>query len=95
MAWTSIIAIYSLFWVLSAFIILPFGIKSHTEAGVEMVKGQADGAPVNFRPLRTILLTTVLATVLFLLFYFNYTHEWITAEDIDIFGSSERLEQLQ
>ena len=95
MAWTSIIAIYSLFWVLSAFIILPFGIKSHTEAGVEIVKGQADGAPVNFRPLRVVLLTTALSTVLFLLFYFNYTNQWVTAEDIDIFGSGERLEQIQ
>ena len=93
MAWTSIIAIYSLFWVLSAFIILPFGIRSHAETGIEMVRGQADGAPVEFRPRRTLVLTTILATLAFLLFYFNYTNGWVTVEDIDIFGSRDRLEQ--
>lgn len=93
MDWTSIIAIYVLFWVLSAFVILPFGIRSHTEAGMEMVKGQADGAPVSFRPGRVLRNTTLLATLAFLLFYFNYTNEWITVDDIDFFGSRERLDQ--
>ena len=45
---TSVAAIYILFWVTAAFIILPIGIRSHHETGVEMVKGQSDGAPVNF-----------------------------------------------
>lgn len=95
MEWTSIIAIYVLFWVLSAFVILPFGIRNHAETGIEMVKGQADGAPVEFKPGRTLLLTTLLATLIFLLFYFNYTNGWITVEDIDFFDSRERLEQLE
>jgi phosphatidylinositol glycan class B len=29
MRWTSILAIYSLFWVLSAFLVLPFGVRTH------------------------------------------------------------------
>ncbi|MEW4466697.1 DUF1467 family protein [Parasphingorhabdus sp. JC815] len=95
MEWTSIIAIYVLFWVLSAFVILPFGIRSHAETGIEMVKGQSDGAPVEFKPGRTLVLTTVLATLMFVFFYFNYTNEWITVADIDFFGSRERLESLQ
>ncbi len=93
MAWTSILAIYVLFWVLSAFIILPFGIRSHSESGMEMVKGQADGAPVNFRPGRILGFTTLLATLAFGLFYLNYSYQWITVDDIDFFGSRERLEQ--
>ena len=91
MEWTSIIAIYVLFWVISAFIILPIGIRNHHETGVEMVRGQADGAPVNFRPLRVILLTTALATFAFAAFYLNYVNEWLTIADIDFFGSAERL----
>ncbi len=94
MEWTSILAIYVLFWVLSAFIILPIGIRNHHETGIEMVEGQADGAPVNFRPGRVILFTTVLATVAFGLFYLNYANGWITVDDIDFFGSRERLEAL-
>ncbi|WP_422343932.1 DUF1467 family protein [Parasphingorhabdus sp.] len=93
MEWTSIIAIYVLFWVISAFIILPIGIRSHTESGVEMIKGQADGAPVNFKPRKVLLYTTILATLAFILFYFNYTNQWITVEDIDFFGSRERMGQ--
>lgn len=88
---TSIVAIYILFWVLSAFIVLPIGIRNHHESGVEMVKGQADGAPVNFRPLRVLLLTTLLATAAFGLFYLNYANGWITLDDIDIFESRERI----
>ena len=88
---TSIIAIYVLFWVLSAFVVLPFGIKNHHEMGVDLVKGQADGAPANFRPLRVLLYTTLLATALFGLFYLNYLYGWITLDDIDFFGSRDRL----
>lgn len=91
MDWTSILAIYVLFWVISAFIVLPVGIRSHAETGADMIKGQADGAPVNFRPGKVISYTTLLATLAFLLFYFNYTNQWITVEDIDFFGSRERL----
>lgn len=91
MEWTSVVAIYILFWVISAFIILPIGIRNHHETNTEMVKGQADGAPVNFRPWRVILWTTVLATLAFALFYFNYVNGWLTIEDIDFFSSRERL----
>lgn len=91
MAWTSIIAIYVLFWVMSAFFILPIGIRNHHESGIEMVEGQADGAPVNFHPLRIILHTTLLATAAFVLFYLNYVYGWIGVEDIDVFGSEERF----
>lgn len=34
MKWTSILAIYALFWVLSAFLVMPFGLRTHDEAGV-------------------------------------------------------------
>ena len=59
MAWTSIIAIFFLFWVLSAFLVLPFGVRTHDEAGVERVPGQADSAPVHFRPRRVAARATV------------------------------------
>ena len=88
---TSILAIYVLFWVMAAFIVLPIGIRNHHESGIEMVKGQADGAPVNFRPVRILLLTTMLATAAFGLFYLNYANGWITLDSIDFFNSRERL----
>ena len=41
-----------LFWVMSAFLVLPFGVRTHDEAGIAKVPGQADSAPANFRPRR-------------------------------------------
>lgn len=79
----SIIAIYVLFWVLSAFVILPIGIKSHEELGMETVAGQADGAPGNFRPLQVILRTTLLSAALFGLYYVNYIYGWIDRHSFD------------
>lgn len=80
---TSVLAIYFLFWVMSAFIMLPFGVRTADEAGVEKVPGQADSAPVNFRPGRLMLRATVIAAVLTALFIANFTYGWITAADID------------
>jgi predicted secreted protein len=85
MKWTSIIAIYALFWVMSAFLVLPFGVRTHDEAGMEKVRGQADSAPANFRPRRIALRATVLAIVLFGLFYVNYVNDWIGPADLDFF----------
>lgn len=86
MKWTSIVAIYALFWVMSAFILLPFGVKTHEEAGVEMIPGQADSAPVQFRPLRHVIRATILSIVLFVIYYINYVNGWIGPDDLNFFG---------
>ncbi|HMT42331.1 DUF1467 family protein [Sphingorhabdus sp.] len=83
MNWTSIIAIYALFWVLSAFVILPIGVRSYEEMGLEKVPGQADGAPGNFRPGVILLRTTLLSAALFGLFYANYVYGWIDRHSFD------------
>jgi predicted secreted protein len=77
MSWTSIVAIYALFWVLTAFVILPIGVRTHEEMGVEKTPGQADSAPANFRPGIIILRTTLLSLGLFGLYYLNYVNGWI------------------
>lgn len=87
MKWTSVLAIYALLWVMSAFLMLPFGIKTHEEAGIEKVPGQADSAPANFRPGRVVLRATVLAAVLCALYVANYVQGWIGPEDLNFFGS--------
>lgn len=86
MKWTSILAIYSLFWVMSAFLVMPFGMKTHEEAGIDKVAGQADSAPANFDPKRIAFRATVLALVLFGLFYANYVNDWVSTEDFNLFG---------
>jgi predicted secreted protein len=85
MHWTSIIAIYALFLALSVFLVLPFGVKTHDEAGIGKVRGQADSAPAEFRPWRMFLRAAILAAVLFGLFYVNYVNGWISAQDLNLF----------
>lgn len=84
MQWTSIVAIYVLFWVMSAFVLLPFGVKTADEAGVAKVPGQADSAPVNFRPGRIVVRATILSAALTALFELNYRYGWIGVEDLDV-----------
>lgn len=86
MLWTSILAIYVLFWVLSAFLVMPFGVKNHAETGEPLVPGQSDGAPANFNPRRILIGTTIVATVLFTLYYANYVEGWVGVEALDMFG---------
>ena len=86
MKWTSIVAIYSLFWVLSAFILLPFGVKTHDEAGIPKIPGQADSAPANFRPGRVAARATVLAALLCGLYVSNYAYGWIEVDDLNVVG---------
>jgi predicted secreted protein len=86
MNWSSIIAIYALFWVMCAFLLLPFGIKTHDEAGVAKVPGQADSAPHNFRPGRVAARATVLAAVVCALYVANYSYGWITVDDLNLYG---------
>ena len=78
MNWTSIVAIYVLFWVACAFTLLPFGVKTHEELGIEKVPGQADSAPANFQPGKIIVRATILAAVLTALWVANYVNGWIT-----------------
>lgn len=83
MRWTSIVAILPLFWVMSFFIVLPFGVRTSEEAGAERAIGHAESAPHRFSFGRVALRATILALVLFGLFYANYVMGWITADALD------------
>ncbi len=80
---TSIAAIYLLFWAMSLFLVLPFGVRTAEEEGVEPVPGHAESAPHRFSLGRVALRATLLSAVLFGLFYANYLFGWISAEDLD------------
>ena len=84
MKWTSILAIYLLFWVISAFFVMPFGLRTHDDAKAELTPGQVSSAPVNFRPRLVAIRATVVAAVLFGLYYANYVYGWLGAESLDL-----------
>jgi predicted secreted protein len=82
---TSIIAIYFLFFAASAFVLLPFGVKTTEEVGGEKVPGQAESAPHRFDVKRHFFKAAVFAAVLFALYYANWTLGWITPNDLDFY----------
>ena len=88
MQWTSILAIYFLFFVFSAFVLLPFGVRTHDEAGIEKIPGQADSVPVEFRAGRLLLRAVILSAVVTTLYVLNYIYGWITVDDIILWGPS-------
>lgn len=95
MEWTSIIAIYLLFWVISLFLVLPFGVQTNEELGIAKVRGQADSAPANFRPGLVALRTTIVSLMMFGAFYLNYVNGWISGADLNIFGSPPSMDISQ
>lgn len=83
MRWYSLLAIYILFWWFSVFLVLPWGVRTHREAGVERVPGQADSAPHEFRIGPVAARITIVATVFFVIFYANYIFGWVPAAALD------------
>ncbi|HEY0113840.1 MAG TPA: DUF1467 family protein [Allosphingosinicella sp.] len=79
----SALAIYVLFWTMSLFLVLPFGVRTAEEEGVEHSAGHAESAPHRFSVGRVALRATLLSALLFGLFFGNYLGGWITAADLD------------
>ena len=85
MKFTSIVAIYFLFFAFSAFVLLPFGVRTDEEAGMPKVAGQAESAPHRFHLKRHLVKALILAAVLFAIYYVNWTFAWITPDDLDFY----------
>jgi predicted secreted protein len=60
----SIAAFLTLWWVV-LFAVLPWGVQSHAEAGIDLGDGGDPGAPVNPKLKQKFLITTLVTTVLF------------------------------
>jgi predicted secreted protein len=86
MKFTSIIAIYFLFFAFSAFVLLPFGVRTDEEAGTAKVPGQADSAPHRFDLRRHLLKAALLGAILFAIYYVNWTFGWLTPQDLDFYN---------
>jgi len=84
MRWNAALAIYVLFWVLAAFLVMPFGLRTHDDANAELVQGQVSSAPVNFNPKKVAIRATLLSLILFGLYYANYVYGWLTIDSIDV-----------
>ena len=86
MALSSILAIYVLFFAFSAFLLLPFGVRTDEEAGTAKVPGQADSAPHRFDLKRHLLKAALAGAILFAIYYVNWSFGWVTPEDLDFYN---------
>ncbi len=85
----AILAIYFLFWVAAAFIMLPFGVRTDEEAGTPKVPGQADSAPHRFDLKRHLIRAALLGALLFGIYWANWTYGWIGVDDLDFYNPPE------
>ena len=82
----SAIVIYLLFWMLTLFAVLPWGVRTSAEAGEDRIPGQADSAPARPHLRAKAIWTTVISGILFGLYYANYVHGWVMMDDIPGWG---------
>lgn len=87
----SMIAVYLLFWTLTLFAVLPWGVKTSEEAGVERAFGEAESAPHQFNLWRKLMWTTIVSAILFGLWYANYVNGWITVDDLPGWRPTEQV----
>jgi predicted secreted protein len=83
MRFQSVLAIYILFWTMSLFLVLPFGVRTPEEEGVECPPGHAESAPHRFSLPRAALRATIVSAILFGLFYANYRFGWVDIGTLD------------
>lgn len=69
MSWVSIFAEYFICWWITLFMVLPIGLRTQAEEK-SVVNGTVQSAPARFRPLKVFLMTTVIAAILYSIWYY-------------------------
>ncbi|MDP2802916.1 MAG: DUF1467 family protein [Phreatobacter sp.] len=75
------LAIYFIIWWLVLFVVLPFGVRSQIEAG-RVVPGSDPGAPQRTVMRNKLIATSLVAAVVFTLYYINFIYGFLTLDDI-------------
>ena len=81
MSLATALASFFLIWWVVLFAVLPWGVRSQHEAG-EFAQGTDPGAPTTFRLGRTLLWTTLVALVIFGIFYAVYASGLIKIDNL-------------
>ena len=85
MSLPSALAIYFIIWWLVLFIVLPFGIRNAHESGEAVEDGNEPGAPVNPRLVRKAVITTIVATAVFAVFYLAQTRGFLSLDNLPFY----------
>lgn len=75
-------AVYFVIWWMVLFAVLPLGVVSHAEAGIDKGDGGDPGAPVDPKLKRKFITTTWVAAVIFAVVWVVITMGWITLPQV-------------
>ena len=81
MSLSTSIAIYFLIWWVVLFGVLPWGVRSQEEHGT-ISRGSDPGAPAIPRLKRKLVWTTIVAAVVFAIWYVVFTYRLIALDDL-------------
>lgn len=76
------IAIYFTIWWTVLFSVLPLGVTSHAEAGIDKGDGGDPGAPVDPKLKKKFITTTIVATILWVILFFVVKFDLINLPDV-------------
>ena len=75
---------FAYIWMVSLFLVLPWGIHNPHEAGVQIVKGTDPGAPVAPRMLLKVGITTIIAILLWTVLFVVMEYKLVTLDDFPL-----------
>jgi predicted secreted protein len=82
MAWSTAAAIYFLIWWLVLFCTLPIGVRNAAEDGVAVEAGNDPGAPTVIGMKFKLILTTIVASIVFAILWVIYVNRLVSLEDL-------------
>ena len=83
------LAVYFVVWWTTLFVVLPFGVRSQSEAG-EITPGTEPGAPTVTRVLRIAVITTIVSSVIFAGIFYVLTQTHLTLDDVPFLPKFDR-----
>jgi predicted secreted protein len=72
---------FACIWMISLFLVLPWGIRNPHETGQEIVQGTDPGAPVAPRMLLKVGITTIVAVVIWTALFVVMEYRLLTLDD--------------
>jgi len=71
------VSVYLVIWWTVLFTVLPLGVRSHHEAGIEVPGGGDPASPVNPRLVRKFITTTWVSALIFAAVWVCYTYHLV------------------
>ena len=82
MSIVQIIVAFAIIWWVVLFAVLPFGVRTHHDAGIDPIDGIEPGSPLKPHLGKKLIATTIITLVLLGIFYLGQTMGFLTISSI-------------